>query len=109
MQRILSALALLGAFFPVTVLAAFDFDDVADKARALAAKPYQAPAAIPKFMQTLSYDDYQNIRFNPDKSLWRESNSRFQVMMVPPGLFFAATCCINLFIHNGLLVSKLPM
>jgi glucans biosynthesis protein len=100
-QKILSALALLGAFFPVTVLAAFGLDDVAEKARALAAKPYEAPAAIPKFMQTLSYDDYQNIRFNPDKSLWSESSSRFQVMMVPPGLFYRHAVKMNVVDAQG--------
>ncbi|MFC6672167.1 glucan biosynthesis protein G [Marinobacterium aestuariivivens] len=101
MQRILPLLALLGAFIPAAAMAAFGFEDVAEKARDLASKPYQAPTPIPKFMQTMSYDDYQNIRFNPEKSLWRESGSRFQVMMVPPGLFYRHAVKLNVIDAEG--------
>lgn len=101
MQRILPALALLGALIPSVAMAAFGFEDVAEKAQKLASAPYEAPAEIPKFMQTMSYDAYQNIRFDPEKSLWRENGSRFQVMMVPPGLFYRHAVKLNVIDSEG--------
>ncbi len=80
---------LLGLWLPLHASAAtFDFSEVVDKAKALAAEPYEAPKPVPKFLQELSFDDYQGIRFKPENSLWHESNSAFQVMPVPPGLFY---------------------
>ena len=76
--------------------AAFDLQTVVDKAKALAAHPYEQPRSIPKFMKELSYTEYQNIRFKTEKSLWRESQSRFQVMLIPPGLFYGHAVTINI-------------
>ncbi|MDP3481116.1 MAG: glucan biosynthesis protein, partial [Desulfoprunum sp.] len=80
---------------------AFDVQTVIDKAGSLASKPYQAPQAIPKFMRELSYSQYQDIRFDPEKSLWRESGSRFQVMLMPPGLFYDHAVAINIVDSQG--------
>ncbi|MEO8747624.1 MAG: glucan biosynthesis protein G [Rhodanobacter sp.] len=67
---------------------AFTFDSVLQKAQALAAKPYQAPAAIPDYLTSVDYDQYQKIRFHPEQSLWRDDQSRFQVMLIAPGEYF---------------------
>lgn len=75
---------------------AFEFQTVIDKAKGLAAKPYMEPAPIPNFMKNLNYSEYQNIRFNPEKNLWRESHSRFQVMLMSPGLFYGNAVAINI-------------
>jgi len=64
------------------------YEDVVKRAQEAASSSYKAPKLIPKFLRELSYDQYQNIRFNPEKSLWQENDSRFQVMLVPPGLFY---------------------
>jgi len=64
------------------------YEDVVKQARDAASASYKAPKPIPKFLRDLSYDQYQNIRFKPSKSLWQENNSRFQVMLVAPGLFY---------------------
>lgn len=80
---------------------AFEFETVIDKARSLASGPYQAPAASPRFMRELSYSQYQDIRFDPEKSLWRESGSRFQVMLIPPGLFYGHAVTINIVDAQG--------
>lgn len=76
-------------------MAEFTFQNVIDQAKVLAAKPYEAPPSIPKFMQDISFNQYQNIRFNPDKSLWHESKSQFQVMFVSPGLFYTHPVAVN--------------
>ncbi len=81
--------------------AAFDFQTVVAKAKLLAANSYQEPPSIPKFLKELSYDEYQNIRFIPEKSLWRESDSRFQVMIISPGLFYGHAVTINIVDADG--------
>lgn len=80
-----AAIALLFLAVLPAPLAAVDFAAVTDKARTLAASPYQAPPAVPKFLRELDYSQYQDIRFDPEQSLWREAASNFQVMLVPPG------------------------
>ena len=90
----------MGMMMPAPV-SAFDFQTVLDKAEALAAEPYQEPRPVPKFMRDLSYSQYQDIRFDLDKSLWRESRSRFQVMLLPPGLFYGHAVTINIVDSQG--------
>ncbi|MCC6870001.1 MAG: glucan biosynthesis protein, partial [Burkholderiales bacterium] len=51
---------------------AFDFDDVAKRAAQLAERPYRAPnVTLPKTLQSLTYDQYRDIRFKPALALWR--------------------------------------
>ena len=63
---------------------AFGFEDVAERARKLAAASYQAPAEPPREIRDLEYDDYRDIRFRPDAALWHAEKLPFEVM------FFAA-------------------
>lgn len=95
-MRIFSLVSLLLVSLNSVTVYAFDFQQVIDKAKNLAEMPYQQPAAIPKFLRELKYSDYQNIRFKPDLSLWRESGSRFQVMLICPGLFYGQAVTLNL-------------
>lgn len=96
MRKIFLTFALGITLLPALTLAAgFNFQNVVEQAKALAAKPYEPPTPIPKFMQALSFNEYQNIRFNPDKSLWRENKSKFQVMLVSPGLHYAHSVTVN--------------
>src|SRR5260221_60971 len=66
------ALPAIGAF--AAHVAAFGFDDVARRAAELSARPYHAPAAMPKALQELTYDQYRDIRFKPAKAIWRGTN-----------------------------------
>lgn len=85
--RCLLAVCLVSLLMPA-VSQAFGFNDVIHKAKTLAGKPYKAPATIPQFMQNLSNEQYQGIRFKAENSLWAPANSRFQVEMVSPGMFY---------------------
>ena len=78
-----AALALLLAL-PL-LAAAFDFDDVAAQAAALARQPYQAASPADARMAALSYDDYRDIRFRPERSRWRDGGSLFQLQFFPLG------------------------
>ena len=96
MFKIFSVLFLTLLVVSVNAAEKFSFLTVSEKARLLAAQPYQAPASIPRFMQELSYDQFQNIRFDPDKSLWRQHGSPFKVMLISTGLFYSHPVRINI-------------
>jgi glucans biosynthesis protein len=66
----------------------FDFQTVIEQAQILSKQSYQEPQPIPRFMQDLNYEQYQGIRFKPEQSLWHASHSRFQVMLIAPGLYY---------------------
>lgn len=92
MRRLLFAAALAAAAAAAPAHAQnFGFGDVLAKAKALAAKPYAPPPSIPAFLANLDYDRYQQIRFRPEDSLWRPSDSNFQVMFIAPGEYFRHT------------------
>ncbi|MEO5573589.1 MAG: glucan biosynthesis protein G [Gammaproteobacteria bacterium] len=80
---------------------AFDFNDVISKAETLASKPYQAPDLIPQFMRELSYEQFQNIHFKSEKSLWSANNSRFQVILTAPGTVLTHTIKLNIIDAKG--------
>ncbi|MBS7539836.1 OpgD/OpgG family glucan biosynthesis protein [Ancylobacter lacus] len=69
--------------------AAFDSQIVRRMARDLAAKPFKAgDQALPPELDKLSYDDYRNIRFNADRSLWRGQGLPFEVQLLHRGFLF---------------------
>ncbi len=74
----------------------FDFNDVAQRARELAQTPYKKPASnLPKTIENLSYDQYRDIRFDRDKSLWRNAKLPFEVAFFHQGLFYDHPVKIN--------------
>lgn len=96
----LTVLALI-THAPATFAADFGFEQVIAKAKTLAGQPYKAPKAVPKFLQDLDYSTYQQIRFKPDQALWRAADSRFQVMLVSPGLYYKHAVKINIIDAKG--------
>lgn len=68
---------------------AFGFADVAARARELAQAPYRKPAGnLPRAIANLSYDQYRDVRFKPEKSLWRSAHLPFEVAFFHQGLFY---------------------
>ncbi len=66
------------------------FSQVETRARELAAGAYQAPNkdSLPEWMKSLSYDQYRDIRFDPNKAMWGDTNSTFRAMFFHPGYLF---------------------
>jgi glucans biosynthesis protein len=65
---------------------AFGFDDVAERARALASRPYAAiEAALPGELNNLGYDGYRGIRFDPRKALWHDRALPFELQFFHRG------------------------
>jgi glucans biosynthesis protein len=76
--RVLLAAA---AFAGAHAALAFDFDDVADLARRKARAPYAPPDRTqPAELEALGYDNYRDIRFRPDRAIWRAENAPFDLM-----------------------------
>lgn len=101
-RRFVLASWLVAMLLLPSVTQAFDFNDVIDKARKLAGQDYQPPPSIPQFLQDLSYEQYQGIRFKPENSLWASSKSRFQVMLVSPGLYSKSPVRLHVVDAQGL-------
>jgi hypothetical protein len=67
---------------------------------------------VPDVLKQLSYDDYRDIRFDSEQSLWKETGSNFQVHCLterqrekwrPKGFVRAATDPYANLVHVGLL------
>ena len=75
------------------------FDDVSARARQLAETPFKAEhktvAASPAASDALTYDQYRDIRFRPDHSLWRDQKLPFEVQFFHPGFVNTETVAIN--------------
>lgn len=82
---------------------AFGFYDVAARAQLLAQKPYQAPAStVPADLARLSYDQYRDIRFKPERALWRGTEgSKFQLMFFHLGKHHSLPVRINIVGADG--------
>ncbi|HEX6439892.1 MAG TPA: glucan biosynthesis protein G [Candidatus Binatia bacterium] len=72
----------------------FGLDQVAETARKLAAEPFKPPAPVPDFLKQISYDDFRDIRFDTDQSLWKDGGN-FQVQFIHPGLYYTHSVVIN--------------
>ncbi|MFZ2629219.1 MAG: glucan biosynthesis protein, partial [Rugosibacter sp.] len=81
---------------------AFDFDDVNRRARQLAATSYQKPDSdLATELKSLSYDQYRDIRFRPEASLWRSEGLPFEVAFFHRGGFFQEEVKINEIVGNA--------
>ena len=60
---------------------AFDFEDVAELARRKALAPFEPPDRTqPTELELLGYDRYRDIRFRPDRAVWRAEGLPFDLM-----------------------------
>ena len=77
LRTLLLTLALVGA---ATRVAAFGFDEVARIARDAAAVAWIAPAdSRPPELRELTYDQQRDIRYRPEKAIWREQGLPFEL------------------------------
>lgn len=67
----------------------FGFANVHRRAAKLAAKPYKENGnALPDALRDMSYDQYRDIRFKPDKALWRDVDLPFEAQFFFRGFLF---------------------
>ncbi|HEY2560892.1 MAG TPA: glucan biosynthesis protein G [Caldimonas sp.] len=74
----------------------FSFDDVAARASSLAARPYKPPAVnLPAELRELDYDAYRDIRYRPEKALWRAEKLPFELMFFHQGRAVTEPVTVN--------------
>jgi glucans biosynthesis protein len=67
----------------------FDAGQVRALAQQLAANPYKEPdTSLSKDFEGLSYDAYRNIRFRPERALWRGDGLPFELQFFHRGFIF---------------------
>lgn len=97
-----AAMNVFSATKPAAAPPAFTFDDVVVKAKELAAQPFQDPTGIvPDFLFKATYDQWRDIRFETDKSLWRSENLPFEVQFFHLGFFYDRPVKINVVDAKG--------
>lgn len=81
-------LAVAALLLPTTALA-FNFNDIAQRAQQAAGNPYKNPAPkLPKELADLGYDQYRDIRFNPEKAWWHKDKLPFELQFFHEGLYY---------------------
>jgi len=87
---------------------AFGLEDVAKRAKQLAASAYADPrGGVPQWLLDLNYDQYRDIRFRPERALWRDRNLPFSVQFFHPGFFYDRAVSIHVVSRSG-AVSPVP-
>lgn len=96
-RLVVATLVLLAVLLPgATDAQAFGFYEVAIKAEKLSAAAYQKPSgALPKAIKGLTYDQHRDIRFRPDRALWRNTNRPFEIMFFHPGWVYEDSVTIH--------------
>ena len=98
LRQVVPALVLLAAMPALAI----EFDEVGNRARALAAQPYKAPSVkLPAELRDLDYDAYRDIRFRPEKALWRDEKLPFEVMFFHQGRTVTDPVRINVVEPSG--------
>jgi len=81
---------------------ALGFDDIASRAKALAASAYRPPASqLAPELRDLDYDAYRDIRFRPEHAVWHADKLPFELMFFPTGRGFQETVRINAIEPSG--------
>ena len=93
MRRLLFAVLIsLNAAVATAADLPFDFEVLQFRAKGLAAKPYvQRPSRVPKALQDINYDQYRDIRFDPNRAWWSREQLPFQLQFFHPGFIYTKT------------------
>ncbi|MFH0811282.1 MAG: glucan biosynthesis protein, partial [Pseudomonadota bacterium] len=99
---------LVQVFSPPEVKAAFTFQTIQVRARQLAKEPYHDPKGqVPEFLLKIDYDSWRDIRFRPEKALWKKEKVLFNVQLFHPGSLYNRTVKINIVDRLG--IKPLPL
>jgi glucans biosynthesis protein len=85
---------------------AFSDDHVRNLARELSGQPFKPETiSLPPGLSALTYDQYRDIRFNPEKSLWRGEPHLFSFDLFHSGFYY--TSPVDIFVVEGDRQAKL--
>jgi glucans biosynthesis protein len=103
MMRFLILTLVLGAVRPAFALPSLEagyvtLEYVAKRAEARAHKPFHSPRLdLPDFLSKLTYDQYRQIEFRPDKALWADEGLPFRVQFFHLGYLYQEPVHLNEF------------
>ncbi|MGB0085530.1 MAG: glucan biosynthesis protein [Rhodomicrobiaceae bacterium] len=80
--------------------AEFSWDILKEKAKALAAEPFHPAPKVAPALAALDYDQYRNIKFNPDKAIWNGTPIGFRMQLFHDGYIYNEPVDIYL-VENG--------
>lgn len=81
---------------------AFDFNDVVKQAQALSTRSYKKPVeALPKEIKALSYEQYSDITYRPEKNYWHNEKLQFELAFAHLGSSYNLPVQINEITGNG--------
>jgi glucans biosynthesis protein len=81
--------ALTAPLFAQSSPARFDHQVVQQMAREVAEKPYETPAQeLPAGLKDLNYDEFRQIRFRTERTIWRGEGLEFELQVLPTGWLY---------------------
>jgi len=78
----------------------FDYQSVVDIAQKKAKEPFKESSKIPNFLQNINYDKWRDIRFRPQKALWKTEGLPFHVQFFHTGFLYDRKVLINTIDNN---------
>lgn len=85
----------------------FGFANIAAEAEQLADQPYKTPEKqVPQYLLDLNYEQWRDIRFKPDASLWRSQQLPFEIQFFHPGIYYNLP--VEIFIVDGQQTKEFP-
>ncbi len=77
------------------------FSMVQDRALELSSRPYEKNSSrLPSFLANLNYDQYRDVRFQPEQSLWLKERLPFQVQFFSRASIFTERVKVNIIDHD---------
>ncbi len=77
---------------PATALQAeggfFGFEQVVALAADLARNPYKDTPKVPEYLTKIDYDHWREIRFKPERALWRDEKLLFEIQLFHVGFLY---------------------
>jgi glucans biosynthesis protein len=76
---------------------------VRKRAEALSRRAFEAPSeTLPAAMATMGYDEYRDLRFRPERAIWRGEDSGFELQLFPSAYIYRSPVEIFL-VENDLI------
>jgi glucans biosynthesis protein len=77
-----------GAIQEKKTAALFRFQNLVDRALKLSEKSYEPPSVVPDFLLNITYDAWRDIRYDPQRALWKKEDLPFTVQFFHPGFYY---------------------
>jgi glucans biosynthesis protein len=95
-RRVCVPLLVLAVLVRSSMASAIALDDIAALALGLASDSFQAPPdTVPDWLGNTTYDQWRDIRFRPEQSLWKNLGLPFQLQLFHPGYYYKRSVAVD--------------